>query len=95
MEGSGMSVEEKLLRTRFVVDHERPHILVKDELCLDCHRLSCINICPAQCYRKEGPNVRVSWENCVECGSCRLVCPRGAISWDYPRGGFGVCYRYG
>lgn len=90
-----MSVEDKLLRTRFVVDSQRPHITVKDDLCAECRESPCLVVCPAQCYRKEGQKVIVSWENCVECGSCRLVCPCGAISWDYPRGGFGVCYRYG
>ncbi|MDH7479765.1 MAG: ferredoxin family protein, partial [Syntrophomonadaceae bacterium] len=33
---------------------------------------------------------------CLECGTCRVVCPRpGAIEWNYPRGGFGIVYRYG
>jgi ferredoxin like protein len=31
----------------------------------------------------------------LECGSCRIICPQGAIRWVYPRGGFGICYQYG
>ena len=33
---------------------------------------------------------------CLECGTCRVVCPHpGAIEWHYPRGSFGIIYRYG
>lgn len=34
-------------------------------------------------------------ERCVECGACRIVCPYGNIDWHYPRGGFGIVYRFG
>jgi ferredoxin like protein len=36
-----------------------------------------------------------SFEGCLECGSCRMICDRGAIDWTLPRGGFGVCYEFG
>jgi ferredoxin like protein len=39
--------------------------------------------------------VTFSYEGCLECGSCRISCPQGAIHWVYPRGGFGICYQYG
>jgi len=90
-----MTVEEKLLKTRFVIDPGRPHITVDASLCLSCRDEPCVYVCPAQCYQKEREQLVFNWENCVECGSCRIVCPAGAITWDYPRGGFGVCYRFG
>lgn len=90
-----MSINDKLLMTRFVVDSGNPHIKIDTSLCSDCLEKPCLSICPVQCYQKEREQMLFSWENCVECGSCRIVCPAGAISWDYPRGGFGVCYRYG
>lgn len=89
------TINEKLLKTRFVIDSGKAHITLKNEACLTCREKPCINVCPAQCYELENERVSFSWENCVECGSCRIVCPAGAITWDYPRGGFGVCYRFG
>lgn len=90
-----MSVNDKLLRTRFVVDSGSPHISIDMSMCAECLGEPCLIVCPVQCYQKEQRKLTFSWENCVECGSCRLVCPKGAITWNYPRGGFGVCFRYG
>lgn len=90
-----MSANDKLLRTRFVVDAGTPHLALDNEVCTKCVEQACLTICPVQCYQKEQDKVILSWENCVECGSCRVVCPNGAITWNYPRGGFGVCFRFG
>ena len=46
-------------------------------------------------YKLEGNKIIIGYENCLECGTCRLACPYENISWKYPRGGFGVKYRYG
>jgi ferredoxin like protein len=59
-----------------------PHIVVQTDLCLDCAERPCLFACP-------------TCEGCLECGSCRVVCHREAVSWRYPRGGFGVRYRWG
>ena len=32
---------------------------------------------------------------CVECGVCKIVCPYDNFDWRYPRGGYGVRYKYG
>ncbi|MEK6545549.1 MAG: ferredoxin family protein, partial [Nitrospinota bacterium] len=32
-------------------------------------------------------------EGCLECGTCRIACE--FIEWRNPKGGYGVCYRYG
>jgi ferredoxin like protein len=90
-----MSVNDKLLRTRFVVDSGRPHITVDSSACATCASGPCLTVCPVQCFQRERERLVFSYENCVECGSCRIVCPKDAVSWDYPRGGFGVCYRFG
>ena len=37
----------------------------------------------------------VSYENCIECGAARMLCPYNNIEWHPPRGGFGVSYKYG
>jgi ferredoxin like protein len=90
-----MSINDKLLRTRFIVDAGSPHIKVDTAKCAGCAGEACLTVCPVECYRKEQQKLTFSWENCVECGSCRIICPNGAVSWNYPRGGFGVCFRYG
>ena len=89
-----MTFDEKLLKTRFVVDSQKAHITVNTSLCSAC-AAPCVSICPAQCYQKDKENLLFSWAGCLECGSCRLVCPSGAITWNYPRGGFGVSFRFG
>jgi ferredoxin like protein len=90
-----MSIDEKLLKTRFIIDSGNPHITLDAERCGECPDEPCLIVCPTQCYKKEKEKLLFSWENCIECGSCRIVCPLGSITWNYPRGGFGVCYRYG
>ena len=95
VEGNIVSIEEKLLRTRFVVDSGNPHIVIDKKKCEGCMEKPCVYICPVRCYQKETDSISFSWENCVECGSCRIICPEDSIDWNYPRGGYGVCYRYG
>jgi len=89
-----MSVNDKLIKTRFVVDSGTPHITVDTSGCTGCQG-PCLVVCPGQCFEREQGRLTFSWENCIECGSCRLVCSKDAITWDYPRGGFGVCFRHG
>ena len=89
-----MAIEDKLATTRFNVDEE-PHIRVRTEICASCLERGCLYICPVKNYVLEDDRLVFSWEGCLECGACRIVCEAGAIAWDYPRGGFGVCLRYG
>lgn len=90
-----MNIEDKLFYTRFNVDRENPHIKLNREVCEGCEDRVCLYICPAENYQLLGDEILFSWESCMECGTCRIVCSKGALSWDYPRGGFGVCFRYG
>ena len=34
-------------------------------------------------------------DGCLECGTCRIVCARGNVDWNYPRGGFGILFKFG
>lgn len=91
-------LERKLATTSYHVDPGRPHIRIIDpEICLQCRRKQCVNCCPAACYTLQSDgHVLFSYEGCVECGTCRIVCYEfHNIEWHYPRGGFGVQYRYG
>lgn len=89
-----MKVEEKLAVNKFEIDRD-VHITVDEKLCTGCADKQCIHVCPAECYALRNDKVTFSYEGCLECGSCRIVCDRNAIKWVYPRGGFGVCYQFG
>ena len=91
-------LERKLALNAYNVDPNRAHIWIIDpQVCLKCERQQCINCCPAACYTpKEDGTVLFSYEGCVECGTCRIVCNEfDNIEWTYPRGGFGIQYRLG
>lgn len=97
-DGVSLALEEKLYRVRYEVDQDHPHIRLDETVCKDCPDRVCIFICPARVYvpSAEDPRlIKVNHENCLECGTCRVACPREGIAWDYPNGGKGVKYRYG
>ena len=62
-----------------------------------CKDKPCTTVCPAKVYEWEAAHqkVIVNYENCIECGACRMICPFLNIDCDWPRGGFGVLYKYG
>jgi ferredoxin like protein len=93
-----VGLEKKLSINSYSVDPARAHIRIIDHhVCLQCERQQCINCCPAACYAPQPDGtVLFSYEGCVECGTCRIVCNEfGNIEWTYPRGGFGIQYRFG
>ncbi len=72
------------------------HLKVNQELCKTCEARCCLRACPARVYTEdEQGRIQVEFEACLECGTCLIACPRGAIQWSYPKGGFGVQYKYG
>lgn len=89
-----MTIENKLYSILFQVDRQR-HTQVKTELCNECNEKWCVTVCPAECYKIVEGKVEFAYDGCLECGTCQKVCEKGAIDWNYPRGGFGVCFRYG
>ena len=89
----GISIDEKLALDLFHVD-QRPHIEINKDICRTCDHKICTYICPVENYKLDGDEIVFSWEGCLECGTCRIACDKGSITWDYPRGGFGIAYRY-
>lgn len=88
-------LEDKLFLLKFKPD-EHSHIeILSNEVCLRCPDKPCTLTCPADVYHWEGDRIVVSYENCIECGACRMICPYNNISCVMPRGGFGVQYKYG
>jgi ferredoxin like protein len=91
-----MTIEDRVAKIRYVLDSQNPHIVINNTTCKTCSLKPCIYVCPVQNYKlDEEGRVIFSWEACVECGACRIVCEAGALTWNYPKGGFGICYRYG
>ena len=94
---SSAPVEQKLFSNRYIVDGGRPHIIVKPHDKPTKELLSLIRVCPAGCYTEsEQGQVEISTDGCLECGTCRVVCAEtGDIEWTYPRGGYGVMFKFG
>ena len=89
------NIKAKLGLNTIKADSEK-HIKVNREICKKCKRKQCLLVCPAQVYKlnKEG-EIELDLDGCLECGTCKIACVQGALDWSYPRGGFGVQYRYG
>lgn len=90
-------VEEKLYQNRYVVDAGRPHIRVVAHEKPSPMLLALTKACPAGCYTlNEAGQVDVIPDGCFECGTCRVLCEAsGELEWNYPRGGFGVLFKFG
>ncbi|MEM0290139.1 MAG: 4Fe-4S dicluster domain-containing protein [Metallosphaera sp.] len=95
-----MRVEEKLYTLRYKRDDE-PHLKIKNfDVCSRCEKeygtpQPCISVCPANVYVWDGTRMVISYENCVECGACKIACPFNNIAWSFPRYGLGMSLRYG
>ncbi len=91
-----LSIEQLLGLDKFVVDDQEAHIRVNKEICSTCRTKPCTFACPAGLYSVKDGELHFDYAGCLECGTCRVACPKqGAIEWNYPRGGFGVSFRYG
>jgi ferredoxin like protein len=97
MEGNVVKIEDKLYLVSFKPDEHMSHLIVRSqEVCRDsCDKKYCTLFCPAQVYKWEGEQLTVGYQACLECGACRIGCPFSNIEWCYPRGGFGLAYKYG
>jgi len=88
------SIEDKLAVNKYDIDKE-VHIRINEDVCEKCKEFPCLYTCPADCFKQTEEHITFSYEGCLECGSCQIVCDKGAINWALPRGGFGICYQYG
>lgn len=86
-------MDERLARVRYRVDAE-PHIRVDTVACSGCPHHACVVVCPAGCFSLGDETVQFAHDGCLECGCCRIICDRGAVCWGYPRGGYGVTFRF-
>jgi ferredoxin like protein len=89
------TLDQRLATLTFKTDAE-PHIEITDAAaCQQCAERPCTYACPAGLYQWLGGQLVHTCEGCLECGSCRIVCPTGVIDWRYPLGGYGVRFRWG
>lgn len=96
-EPKALRMEERLYQNRYLVDEGRPHIRISPNVIDSPQLKSLVNICPAGCYaRGEDGRVEIASDGCMERGACRVVCQStGEIEWSYPRGGYGVLFKFG
>lgn len=94
-----MDVTAKLGLIKFNPDQQSHLSIIDQDVCSSrCRQKFCIHTCPAQVYRweEEEKLISIAFEGCLECGTCRSGgCPYDNIEMGYPRGGFGVQYRFG
>lgn len=92
-----LTLDHRLSLDKFELD-KLSHITVEQTRCEVCQRKPCLTVCPASVYKQVESKIAVAFENCLECGACQVSCDsdgEGGITWWYPRGGFGVVFRYG
>ncbi len=91
---TGIAFEDRMATTEFRIP-PTPHITIDGDTCRGCTTRACVHACPAQLFVPTADGgILFNYEQCVECGTCYLVCNNeGAITWNYPEGGAGVVYR--
>jgi ferredoxin like protein len=90
------TIEDKLFLDRFNVDETSHLRIINGKICMEnCKEQPCLYICPANVYKLEYDRISVSYEGCLECGSCRIGCPHLNIDWRFPTGGYGIRHKFG
>lgn len=96
MSSTRTTLSERLAANRFEIDEEEAHIVVDQEICRATGAGKVlIAVCPAGVYSERDGEIQVEYAACLECGTCQAVAPPGALTWTYPRGGFGLQLREG
>ena len=96
MEYFKMTLDAKLSTVKYTSDIYS-HLHPDNEKCLKCLSKCCTIVCPAEVYSwdEENKKLTVNYENCLECGACRIACEKKCIKWEYPRGTKGVTFKQG
>jgi len=87
-----INVQDKINLIRFNLD-VKSHISIDQKKCFSCQTKPCLFACPAGMFTLSDEEVLYSYEGCLECGTCYVVCPSKSVNWNYPKGGRGVSYR--
>lgn len=91
-----MNINEKLSTLKYNKDTES-HLTIDNDICLKCEKKFCTYICPADVYEwnEETKSMTIRYENCLECGACKIACEQKNIEWKYPNAQYGVKYKNG
>lgn len=91
------NLEDKVKLLIFSTDEDWQHVkVINPGTCSDCKDKQCLTVCPSGVFRwnyQRSDPILVLYKQCIECGSCRLVCSN--IEFSYPHGGYGVLYHEG
>ena len=91
-----IDIKNKLDITYWITDsHDNAHITVDPDICDNCPHHLCIAGCPTRCFVFYNDRMVFQYEDCVECGTCSMMCDQGSVVWNNPRGSFGVKYSSG
>lgn len=90
-------IDDILVSLKYYVDEHEAHLhIVNEAVCTHCEGRECLYFCPVGAYQEEDSGkIQIAYQSCIECGSCRVMCPHQNINWKYPRGGYGVAYKFG
>ncbi len=90
-------IDDVLMTLKYFIDEHEAHVRIIDpKLCVNCESKGCLYFCPVGAYREqEDGQVQIAYQSCIECGSCRVMCPHANVNWRLPRGGYGVAYKFG
>ena len=91
-----MNIDNYLYTLKYTPD-TISHLILDNEKCKNCADKFCTHVCPACVYEwnDDEQKIIVNYENCLECGACRIICPHKAINWQYPKGNKGVMFKQG
>ena len=91
-----MTIDDKLNKLKYNCDTVS-HLNPDENFCKECKSKICIKICPAGVYEWDETNKKliVNYENCLECGACKIICEKSCLKWEYPKSGKGVTFKYG
>ena len=94
-EGIPKHIDDKLFTVKYKPDSVS-HLEPDMEKCKECKTKICTYFCPAHVYDwdEEQNKLIVGYENCIECGACRIGCEYQTIDWRYPKAGFGVVFKH-
>jgi len=95
-QGIPKNIDDKLFTVKYKPDASNSHLEPNQEKCKECPTKICTYFCPAHVYEweEEQNKLVVGYENCIECGACRIGCEYVSIEWKYPRSSCGVTFKH-
>lgn len=90
------NIDEKLATVKTNPD-TNSHLAPDENFCRRCSEKSCLYVCPANVYEwdEKEQKLIVRYENCLECGACRIACDKQCLKWRYPASNYGITYKQG